>query len=99
MSIRYYAETTGNAKHRKALAKMADRSDAFDSELDAMPEWAKECAIDLRVPVSVKIEHDGLEVDHWTSASGKTMHRVHWADGTVTQYDGDLSGKYVEWNR
>ena len=47
----------------------------------------------------MKVEHDGLEVENWTSKRGNEMHRVHWADGTTTQYDGPLAKNWVKWNR
>lgn len=99
--IRYYAETAKSARDRKILGRMADAADAYRAEIEAMPEWAKERAVfgDNRVPVSAKVEHDGLEVEHWTSKRGAQMHRVHWADGRTTQYEGDLSKTYVEYNR
>lgn len=99
--IRYYAETAKSARDRRILGRMADAAEARRAEIESMPEWAKECAVfgDARVPVSAKVEHDGLEVEHWTSKRGARMHRVHWADGWTTQYEGDLSKQYVEWNR
>lgn len=77
--IRYYAEIAKSARDRRILGRMADAADAHRAEIEAMPEWAKESAVlgDTRVPVSAKVEHDGLEVEHWTSKRGAQMHRVH----------------------
>lgn len=99
MSIRHFAETAKSAKNRAILNRIADDAAAAVEREANMPEWAKACAIDTRVPVSVKVEHDGLEVDTWTSKSGKAMSRVYWADGTTTQYVGDLAKCYVSFDR
>lgn len=99
MSIELFAENARIARDRKILSNMAEMARQHADDVASMPEWAKACAIDTRVPVSVKVEHDSLSVDTWTSKSGNEMHRVHWADGTVTQYDGDLSRRFVEWDR
>ena len=52
-----------------------------------------------QLPVAAKVEHEGLDVESWTSKGGAKMHRVRWADGTTTQYEGSLAKKYVAWNR
>lgn len=98
-TIRHFAETAKTAREARILNAMVDSAEAQKAAEAAMPEWAKACAVDVRVPVSVKAEHDGLEVESWTSKKGAQMHRVRWADGTETQYQGDLAKKYVEWNR
>lgn len=87
------------AKETAALTKLGKKADAQQLAEAAMPEWAAEVAIDTRIPVSVKVEHDGLEVETWTSKSGKVMHRVHFGDGTATEYCGDLDRVYVNWDR
>ena len=78
---------------------MADLADECQRKVDEMPEWARECAIDTRIPVSAKVEHDGLEVKSWKSKRGIEMHLVRWADGTATEDTGDLSTKYIQWDR
>ena len=99
--VRIMKKTNGNhmTRYHKLRVRMAEASVAYDAETGRMPEWAKAVAIDHRVPVSVKAEHDGLECESWTSRRGEQMHRVHWADGTTTQFSGDLAKRYVEWNR
>lgn len=98
-NIHAYAAAAPTAKMRRDLERLAADADSYSEMIAAMPEWAKAVAIDVRVPVSAKVAHDGLEVEQWTSKSGKQMHRVRWSDGTTTQYVGDLSKSYVEWNR
>lgn len=97
-SIRYFAETAKSERDRKALTRMADSADELAREIAAMPEWAKARATDVRVPVSVKVEHDDLEVESWTSKRGNEMHRVHWLDGTSTDFTGDLSKSWIRWD-
>lgn len=98
-SIRYYAATAPKAESRRILNRMADDAEQERAEMDAMPAWAKAVAIDTRIPVSVKVEHDGLMVESRTSKrSGRPIHTVHYADG-ATQYEGDLAKNYVAWNR
>lgn len=87
------------AKETAALTKLGKKADAQQLAEAAMPEWAAQHAIDTRIPVSVKVEHDGLEVETWTSKSRKVMHRVHFGDGTATEYCGDLDRVYVNWDR
>ena len=93
-----YAAMAPTAKMRKQLNQLADDADKYAAELAQMPEWAQGYGHDMRVPVSVKVEHDGLAVETWTAKSGKTCHRVTWQDGSSTQYTGDLAEKYVNWN-
>lgn len=88
-----------HAEYMKLRIRMAEASVAYQDEMARMPEWAKAVAIDRRVPVSAKVAHEGLDVETWTSRQGAEMSRVHWADGTTTQYEGDLSRKYVAWDR
>lgn len=96
-TIRYFASIAKSQRDRRILNRMADQAEELRAMIEAMPEWAKACAIDTRVPVSVKVEHDGLEVESWTSKKGRQMHMVHWLDGTKTQYDGDLSKSFIQW--
>lgn len=107
-TIRYYAETATNPKHRRVLSRLADGADALAESIGSMPEWARDdhCRafglgrpLDTRVTVAAKAEHDGLAIDSWTSKKGLEMHRVHWADGTATEYTGSLSRNYVNWDR
>lgn len=97
--MRYFAENARSEKDRKFFTYMADMADESAKELDEMPDWAKSCAILNRIPVSVKVEHDGLEVESWTSKRGNEMHLVHWSDGTKTQFEGPLCKNWVEWDR
>ena len=99
--MRVLAENARNEKDRKFFTRMADMADEAAKELDEMPEWVKSCpgAILERIPVSVKVEHDGLEVESWTSKRGNEMHQVHWSDGTKTQFVGPLCKNYVKWDR
>ena len=87
------------SEYHNLRVRMAEASVKYDAETVAMPEWAKAVSINHRVPVSAKVEHEGLEVESWTSKRGAEMHRVHWADGTTTQYEGSLAKKDVAWNR
>ncbi|OUO32264.1 hypothetical protein [Olsenella sp. An293] len=99
--MRDLAENARSEKDRKLFTYMADMADEAAKELDEMPEWVKSCAgaILERIPVSVKVEHDGLEVESWISKRGNEMHLVHWADGTKTQFEGPLCKNYVKWDR
>lgn len=98
-TIRHFAENAKTARERRILNAMADNAEAQKAAEAAMPEWAKACAIDTRVPVSAKVEHDGLKVESWMSKKGREMHRVHWADGTETQFQNSLDKNYVQWDR
>lgn len=88
------------ANEAKFLAKVARDAHDYEMALDARPQWVRDATTtnDTRVPVSAKVEHDGLAVDSWTSKSGKEMHRVHWLDGTSTEYCGALDRCYVAWD-
>lgn len=97
--MRDLAENARNERDRAFFTEMADMADEASKELDEMPEWAKSCAIVNRIPVSVKVEHDGLEVESWISKRGNEMHLVHWSDGTKTQFDGPLCKNYVRYDR
>lgn len=67
---------------------------------DAAPDWAKNATADgLNVPVSAKVAAEGLEVESWISKKGAEMHRVHWMNGTTTEYSGSLDRVYVEYDR
>ena len=97
-SIRHFADIAKTAEARAYLNRLADYADAHRREVASMPAWAREVAVDVRVPVSAKVEHDGLEVETWTSRRGIEMHRVHWLDGSSTQYDKPLDMSYVAWD-
>ena len=98
-TIAAYAKTAPKA-HHAILGKLSDAAiDATAARLSA-PEWAQDAMVSgNRVPVAVKVAHDGLTVDTWTSKSGKAMSRVHWADGRTTEYADDLAHVYVAWDR
>ncbi len=107
-SITAFANLATNHAHKKALSHMAASADALISDIESMPEWARSShckafgvssPVDTRVSVGSKVDHDRLDVDQWVSKGGMPMHRVHWSDGTATEFCGDLSRHFVVWDR
>lgn len=86
-------------KEIRILTDLAKKADAQQLAESSMPEWAREVAIDVRIPMSVKVEHDHLAVESWESKSGKEMHRVTFLDGSTLEFCGSLDKQLVAWNR
>lgn len=96
-SIRHFARTAKKSADRAYLSRLADYADAHRREVESMPEWARKVAVGTRVPVSSKVDNEGLKIDTWKSKKGSDMSRVHWIDGSTTQYEGPLDRNYIEW--
>lgn len=84
-------------RYKHAIKELNADAAAYSARLAARPDWVKELSSDGRITVAQRVEHDGLEVEHWTSKSGKEMHRVTWQDGWHTEYTGSLDVNKVEW--
>ena len=63
----------------------------------SLPDAARSLGV-TPAALKARVEHDGLEVEAWTSRRGVEMYRVHWLDGSSTQYDRPLDKAYIAWD-
>ena len=85
---------------QRLAEKVNKAHEYFIAGIENMPYWAKVSHLpgSLRVPVSAKVEAEGLEVETWVSKKGIPMNRVHWLDGSVTEYTGELDKNFIEYD-